>query len=56
MARYLRERYKGGLAPQHIWLGVSIEDTKNAVRLNHLKAARASISKTRAQIVPLNRL
>jgi protein gp37 len=34
MARYLRERYKGGLAPQHIWLGVSIEDTKNAVRLN----------------------
>jgi protein gp37 len=43
MARYLRERYKGGLAPQHIWLGVSIEDAKNAVRLNHLKAARASI-------------
>lgn len=43
MVRYLRERYKDGLAPRHIWLGVSIEDAKNAVRLNHLKAARASI-------------
>jgi protein gp37 len=43
MVRYLRERYKDGLAPRHIWLGVSIEGAKNAVRLNHLKAARASI-------------
>jgi protein gp37 len=43
MVRYLRERYRDGLAPRHIWLGVSIEDAKNAVRLNHLKAARASI-------------
>jgi protein gp37 len=43
MARYLRERYKSGLAPQHIWLGVSIEDAKNTVRLNHLKAAPASV-------------
>jgi protein gp37 len=43
MVRYLRERYKDGLAPRHIWLGVSIEDAKNAVRLNHLKAARASV-------------
>src|SRR5271166_3628443 len=38
MVRYLRERYTDGLAPGHIWLGVSIEDAKNAVRLNHLKA------------------
>lgn len=43
MVRYLRERYGDGLAPRHIWLGVSIEDAKNAVRLNHLKTARASI-------------
>jgi protein gp37 len=42
MARYLSRRYKGDLAPRHIWLGVSIEDAKNAVRLTHLKAAKAS--------------
>ena len=41
MTRYLRKRYKDGLAPDHIWLGVSIEDAKNAVRLNHLKSAPA---------------
>jgi protein gp37 len=43
MGRYLRTRYGSGLAPQHIWLGVSIEDAKNAVRLTHLRAARASL-------------
>ena len=43
MARYLRKRYGDGLAPNHIWLGVSVEDAKNAVRLRHLHAAQASI-------------
>jgi protein gp37 len=42
MARYLRHRYKDGLSPRHIWFGVSIENAKNAIRLNHLKAAPAS--------------
>lgn len=43
LARYLRNRYASGLAPSHIWLGVSIEDAKNTVRLKHLRAARASV-------------
>jgi protein gp37 len=43
MVRYLYRRYGAGLAPPHIWLGVSIEDAKNAVRLQHLRAAQASI-------------
>jgi protein gp37 len=43
MVRYLRERYGEGLAPPHIWLGVSVEDARNAVRLRHLQTARASI-------------
>ena len=43
MVRYLRSRYDGDLAPPHIWLGVSIEDAKNTVRLKHLRAANASI-------------
>jgi len=42
MMKYLRGRYKERLAPPHIWLGVSIEDQKNAVRLSHLKSAPAS--------------
>lgn len=43
MARFLRKRYGTGMAPAHIWLGVSIEDKRNAIRLNHLKAAPASV-------------
>jgi protein gp37 len=43
MARYLRQRYGEDLAPSHIWLGVSVEDAKNVVRIRHLQAARASV-------------
>ncbi|MGO9060180.1 MAG: DUF5131 family protein [Candidatus Binataceae bacterium] len=42
MVRYLRRRYGTELAPSHIWLGVSVEDAKNVVRLEHLKTAPAS--------------
>src|SRR5271170_3159035 len=43
MVRYLHRRYGEGLAPAHIWLGVSVEDKRNTVRLKHLKAAQASV-------------
>ncbi len=43
LARYLKRRYGAGLAPNHIWLGVSIEDRENTVRLKHLKEAQASV-------------
>lgn len=43
MARYLRSRYGDDLAPSHIWLGVSVEDAKNAVRIKHLHAAPAAV-------------
>jgi protein gp37 len=42
MTRFLLNRYGDGKAPSHIWLGVSVEDAQNAVRLKHLRAARAS--------------
>jgi protein gp37 len=42
MARYLRNRYGTDKAPPHIWLGVSIEDEKNTIRLSHLRAAAAA--------------
>ncbi len=44
MSRYLRGRYgTNGKAPPHIWLGVSVEDQKNTVRLKHLRTAPASV-------------
>jgi protein gp37 len=43
LARYLSSRYGDRVAPQHIWVGVSVEDAKNAVRLRHLRTARASV-------------
>jgi protein gp37 len=43
MVKYLHGRYGGSLAPPHIWLGVSVEDAKNAIRLKHLQVAQASI-------------
>src|SRR3954454_21144230 len=43
MTRYLRGRYQADKAPAHIWLGVSIEDSRNAIRLKHLRDAQASI-------------
>lgn len=41
LVKYLRHRYGAALAPAHIWLGVSIEDQKNTVRLKHLHTAQA---------------
>jgi protein gp37 len=44
MTRYLRNRYGvDALAPPHIWLGVSVEDEKNVVRIKHLRAAKATV-------------
>ena len=43
LTRYLAQRYPTGLAPSHIWLGVSVEDAQNAVRIKHLKVAHAGM-------------
>jgi protein gp37 len=43
MARYLRGRYGSDLAPAQIWLGVSVEDRQNAVRIKHLRATQAAV-------------
>jgi protein gp37 len=43
MVRYLKDRYRDRLAPKHIWLGVSVEDAQNAVRVKHLQAAPAAV-------------
>jgi len=43
MRDYLKRRYDGRLAPPHIWLGVSVEDGKNSVRIRHLQQAPAAV-------------
>lgn len=43
LVKYLRKRYGAAVSPPHIWLGVSIEDAQNSVRLEHLKSSQAAI-------------
>ena len=42
MRDYLRRRYGPGLAPRHIWCGVSVEDRKATVRNHHLRESPIS--------------
>ena len=43
MAQYLKHRYRETVAPEHIWLGVSVEDAKNVIRIRHLQRSSASV-------------
>lgn len=43
MRDYLIRRYGDRPAPEHIWLGVSVEDRAGASRIEHLKAAPATV-------------
>jgi protein gp37 len=41
--RYLQYRYGTAKSPHNIWLGVSVEDSINVTRLEHLKKARCTV-------------
>jgi len=43
MRDYLSRRYGSGIAPAHIWCGVSIEDGSATARLRHLQESPANI-------------
>ena len=43
MMHYLQERYADGLAPDHIWCGVSVEDSSATVRIQHLQRAPVAV-------------
>ena len=43
MRDFVRRRYRGGAAPAHIWLGVSIEDGATLTRLAHLRQTPATV-------------
>ena len=43
MKNYLLRRYRGTVAPQHIWCGVSVEDHVATARIRHLRKAPATV-------------
>ncbi len=43
MRSYLRRRYHDSQAPDHIWCGVSVEDSAGKKRIEHLQAAPATV-------------
>lgn len=43
LKRYINRRYRDSAAPQHIWLGVSLENETQVSRLKHLQQASASV-------------
>jgi len=43
MRNYLRRRYPDGLSPDHIWCGVSVEDSSAAARIKHLQDAPVAV-------------
>jgi protein gp37 len=43
LKRYINKRYADGVAPSHIWLGVSLEDASQISRLRHLQQSAASV-------------
>lgn len=40
---YINKRYKDSLAPNHIWLGVSVENSSKKSRIKHLSETNASV-------------
>lgn len=43
MRDYLQKRYADRHPPDHIWLGVSVEDATGVARINHLREAPAAV-------------
>jgi protein gp37 len=43
MRRYINQRYGTSNAPEHIWLGVSVEDQSKRSRIRHLQETTARI-------------
>jgi protein gp37 len=43
LASFINSRYPSSSAPDHIWLGVSVEDRQRASRIGHLRRANATV-------------
>jgi len=43
MRTYLKRRYREKTPPEHIWLGVSVEDSRSGARIQHLRQSPAAV-------------
>jgi protein gp37 len=43
MRNFVNKRYKNGKAPEHIWLGTSVEDNARRSRIKHIQGMNASV-------------
>ncbi len=43
MRRYLNRRYRAASAPDHMWFGVSVEDSDHVRRLEHLRESNVAV-------------
>lgn len=43
MQRYVNQRYNNNPCPEHIWLGVSVEDGARKSRIEHLRKTNATV-------------
>ena len=43
MRNFMNDRYSGKSPPDHIWVGVSVEDSTKKSRIEHLRQTRAAI-------------
>ncbi len=43
MRNFVNDRYKGGKAPEHIWLGTSVEDQTKRSRIRHIQEMNAKV-------------
>jgi protein gp37 len=43
MRDFINARYAGSKAPQHVWLGTSIEDGAKRSRIEHIRNAAATV-------------
>ncbi len=43
LSRYIKSRYKSRSVPQHIWLGVSVENDAQLSRVRHLQSAPVNV-------------
>jgi protein gp37 len=43
LQKFINDRYSGGIAPSHMWFGVSVENQQATSRIKHLQKSRASV-------------
>ena len=51
MRKYINKRYRDASAPEHIWIGVSVEDAKRSSRIRHLYSPHPRTRKSLCEMI-----